>query len=188
MQVAAFLWIICLVFIQRPEQAPKAWVYLQAPFVMWSAAGLLGIFTLIPVKSFYRDFMKSIIVSCAALVVLMNAIEIVPTIPQRWNEKGPVENTVIAIQSEIDQNDLIIIDAPYDAVVWYYADLYSLPIRYFDKDLPFDRLFVVVESGVGQSLESVLQTRGPDLRKVDLEGSSLFFSSGALDTYLVPHK
>jgi uncharacterized membrane protein len=186
-QLAAFIWIFALVLIQRPERAPKAWVYLQALFMIWSAAGIIGILKLIPSKYSRRVPFSAIVVSSVLLVVLVSAIKLVPTIPDRWNEKGPVEKTVIDIKDQISPKDLIIIDTPYDAVTWYYAELYGLPMSYFNKNLPFNDLFVIVDTKDGQSLQSVLESRGPEDNQIDIENSSLIFGNGYLDTYLVPH-
>jgi hypothetical protein len=188
LQIAAFLWITALFLIQRPQPTSKIWIFLQAPFVIWSAAGMIGLGKVLPTKFTQRVPVAGIVVSAAVLSVLVFAIKLAPTIPDRWNEKGPVEMTVLTIKDQINTTDLIIIDTPYEAATWYYAELYGLSKNYFNKNLPFNQLFVIVDQLDGQTLQSVLQSRGPDLSLIDLDASYLIMNYGYLDTYIVPHR
>jgi hypothetical protein len=188
LQIAAFLWIVVLVLFQRPEPVTKIWTFLQALFIIWSAAGIIGLLKVLPVKFSRKVPVAGIVVSAVLLSVLVGAIKLVPTIPDRWKEKGPEEKTVIAIKEQLSTNDLIIIDSPFDAATWYYAELHGLSKSYFNKNLPFTQLFVIVVPSEGQTLESIIQSRGPDPSLTDLEASHLTFNYGYLDTYIVPHR
>lgn len=188
LQIAAFIWITFLVIVQRPEQAPKAWAFLQALFAMWCAAGIIGLFKLISKKLPLRVSLSGIVVCIAVMIISIGAIKLAPTVQNRWADKGPVENTIIAIKSQIDTSDLIIIDTPYDAASWYYAALYGIPSRSFNRTLSFQNLYVIVDTQDGQTLQSVLKSRGPDSNQIDLDNPNKVISYGYLDTYLVPHR
>jgi VanZ family protein len=162
LQIAAFLWIAVLVLFQRPEPVTKIWVFLQAPFVIWSAAGIMGFLNVLQSRFTKNISVAPIVVSVALLSILVGVIKITPTIHDRWIEKGPEEKTALAIIDQLNTNDLVIIDSPFDAVIWYYSKLYGLPDKYFNKKLPFDQLFVIVCPSEGQTLQSVLKSRGPD--------------------------
>jgi hypothetical protein len=188
LQFAAFLWITALLLIQRPEGVTKIWVFLQAPFMIWCAAGLVGLLKDLRLK-FARNLpVAAVLVGAAVLAALAAAAVIVPTIPRRWADKGPTENTVLALKDRLQPQDLIIIDAPFDASVWYYAHLYGLAESRFDQRRPFDRLFVIVSRADGQTVASVLQDRGPDPSSVDPAAAKFVLNFENLDTYLVSHR
>jgi hypothetical protein len=130
----------------------------------------------------------SIVVSVILLITLVDVTKLSLTIHDRWNQKGPEEKTVLAIKDQLNTNDLIIIDPPYDAGIWYYSKIYGLSGNNFNKYLPFNQLFVIVSPSMGQTLQSVLQSRGPDPNLTDLEAAHLTINYGYLDTYIVPHR
>jgi len=188
LQIAAFLWIAALILYLRPIGVTKIWAFLQAPFVIWSASGVMGFIKVLRLRVSQHISLPAVVVSFALLSTLVGDIKLTPTIHDRWNYKGPEEKTVIAIKDQVNTNDLIIIDQPFDAVVWYYSKLYGLSDSFFNKNLPFDRLFVLVSPSEGQTLLSVLESRGPDPNLTDLEDAHLTMNYGYLDTYIVPHR
>jgi hypothetical protein len=124
----------------------------------------------------------------AVLITAAGAIRALPGIPPRWAVKGAVENTVLFIKDQLDPQDLIIVDAPYDASIWYYSRLYGLTDSRFDRRLPFDHLFVIVSHTDNQTVPSVLQDRGPEAASVDPGAARLIMNFQNLDTYLLPHR
>ncbi len=188
LQLAAFLGIGALLLIQRPTGQTKIWAFLQAPFMIWSAAGLMGLLQILPIKPSRKVFLAASIVVIACAAITVNAIQVIPRLHASWVAKGPVENTAIAIHNQISPNDLIIVDSPFDAPVWYYTKLLGLSESYFDQSRSFDRLFVIVNPTGGQTLQSVLQSRGPGPELFDAASAQPLFSMGFLDTYLVPHR
>jgi uncharacterized membrane protein len=188
LQIAAFLWISFLILFRRPEGVTKIWAFLQAPFVIWSASGIMMFFKDLRIQLVKNISVASIIVSVILLSILVDASKLTPTIQERWNQIGPEENTVLAIKDQLNTNDLIIIDPPFDAGIWYYSKINGLSDKYFNKNLPFHQLFVIVSPSEGQSLQSVLESRGPDLNLIDLEHAHLTVNYSNLDTYIVPHR
>jgi uncharacterized membrane protein len=188
LQFAAFLWIVVLILFLRPGTMPRVWVFLEVPFVIWSASGIVGFLKDMNLKSARNVSVTAIVINLAMLGILTQVILLTPTIPDQWMDKGPEEKTILALKDQLTPSDLIIIDPPQDAPVWYYSKLYGLSDRYYFKSKTFDRLFVIVSSTDGQSLQSVLQSRGPDPNLFDLAAANLIMNYGYLDTYLVPHR
>jgi hypothetical protein len=188
LQIAAFLWIALLILFRRPEGVTKIWAFLQAPFVIWSASGIMLFIKDLRIKFAKNLSVASIVVSVILLITLVDVTKLSLTIHDRWNQKGPEEKTVLAIKDQLNTNDLIIIDPPYDAGIWYYSKIYGLSGNYFNKYLPFNQLFVIVSPSMGQTLQSVIQSRGPDPNLTDLEAAHLTINYGYLDTYIVPHR
>jgi hypothetical protein len=188
LQIAAFIWIAALMLVERPAGVTKIWVFLQAPFLIWCAAGWTGLLKDLRLRFARNVSIAAILTGVAVLIVAAGAIRAVPDIPQRWAAKGPVENTVLFIKSKLESSDLIIVDAPYDASIWYYSRLYGLADSRFDVRLPFERLFVIVSQADNQTVSSVLQDRGPQAASVDLGTARLILNYQKLDTYLIPHR
>lgn len=188
LQIAAFTWIATLMLVQRPIGVTKIWVFLQAPFLIWCAAGWMGL-----LKDLHLGFARhvsvaAIVTGVAVLIAAASAIRSVPGIPPRWAVKGPVENTVLFLKDQLEPRDLIIVDAPYDASIWYYSRLYGLTDSRFDRRLPFDHLFVIVSHTDSQTVSSVLQDRGQAAASVDPGAARLIMNFQNLDTYLLPHR
>jgi 4-amino-4-deoxy-L-arabinose transferase-like glycosyltransferase len=188
LQIAALIWLVLLVLFQRPAHVTKMWVFLQAPFMIWSAAGIMGLLKGLRLQFARNVPVAAVLVGFALILTTVYTVQALPGLPSRWAEKGAVEITVLSIKNRLDLQDLIIIDAPEDASFWYYARLHALPDSHFNKDQPFRRLFVVVSRTDGQTLQSVLRARGPDPESIDLEASQYILNHQHLDTYLVPHR
>lgn len=188
LQIAALIWVTALILIYRPVIGWKIWVFLQAPFMIWSAAGIMGLLKDFHLKVARNVSVGAIGIGIALLLTVVNIIPIVPTIPDRWAEKGPVELTVLSIKDRLTPQDLIIIDLPYDAALWYYSHLYGLADSRFNKLRPFDELFVIVSRSDEQTVQSVIQARGPDPALVNLEAARFLFNYQNLDVYIVPHR
>jgi hypothetical protein len=188
LHLALLIWIAVLILVQRPARLTKIWVFLQAPFMIWCAAGWMGLLKNLRL-AFARNIpVAAIVTGAAVLITAIVAIQVVPGIPQRWEVKSAAENTVLQIEDLLEPRDLIIVDGPYDAPIWYYARLHGLSNGRFDQRLPFDRLFVVVSLTNNQTVLSVLQNRGPERSSVDLGTARLLFNFQNLDTYILPHR
>lgn len=188
MQLAAFLAIGILVLIQRPRDETKIWTSLQAPFMIWCAAGIMGLIHMIPIKSSRKAFLATGIVLIALLATSVTAFRIFPHLRDNWVAKGPVENTANAIKTQLTPSDLIIVDAPFDASIWYYSKINGVSEAYFYQSRPFEHLFVIVSPTNGQTLQSILLSRGPEIDLVNTASAQLAFSIGFLETYIVPHR
>jgi hypothetical protein len=188
LQLAAFLGIGFLLLIQRPRAETKVWAFLQAPFMIWCAAGLMGLIQIIPIRLSRKTFLVKAMLTIAFLGLLIMAIRIFPHIRDNWLAKSPVENTAITLRDQISTRDLIIVDSPFDAPIWYYTETEGLSGSYYDQSLPFERLFVVVCPTCGQTLLSILKSKGPEADKFDISSAHLAFSFGFLDTYIIPHR
>jgi hypothetical protein len=188
-QVAAFLWVVGLLLYQRPSIDPKIMVFLQALFCIWCAAGIIGLLRGIRLKFIHNLPISAIVLAIAILPFTVTAIQILPTIAQRWSSKGPEEEAVLFIKNQIEPNDLIIIDAPFDAALWYYSLYYGVgDTSRFDKRRPFDHLYVIVSPDSDQTLETVIKSRGPDMVLVNEQAAKFLINFSRLEIYRVPHR
>jgi hypothetical protein len=109
-------------------------------------------------------------------------------IPVRWSSSGPVENMVRDLSQYAGPEDWVVVNAPFDAATWYYSHLYGIPEKSYSPHTNFDALWVIVNAGEGESIESVLLARGPDLDLVDLDSAQRIMNHGFLDVYTVQHR
>jgi hypothetical protein len=183
LQISAILWITILMLLQRPLGVTKIWVFLQAPLMMWCAAGWMGLCKDLRLGFARNVSLAAIVTGLAVLLATTSAIMEVPGISKEWAVRSPAENTVLSIRDQLGPRDLIIVDAPYDASIWYYSRLYDLADSHFDKRLTFDNLFVIVSKTDNQTIESVLQARGPEAFIVNPSEVRLVNNFQNLDTY-----
>jgi hypothetical protein len=188
LQLATILGIGSLLLIMRPRAETKVWAFFQAPFMIWCAGGLMGLIHIMPIRLSRKTFLAKVLLAIALLGLVVTTVKVFPHLQEDWGARNPVENTAIALRDQISPRDLIIVDSPFDAPIWYYTEIAGLSSSYYNQSLPFERLFVIVCPTCGQTLPSVLQSKGPEELTFDIASAQLAFSFGFLDTYLVPHR
>jgi hypothetical protein len=188
LQLVAILWIGAVLLGRRTVADAKVYVFLQAPFLIWAAAGLVGPFKEMRLKFARNVSLAGLIVALALGLVLIRGFQIIPTLPARWAETGAEERAIAYLKSQLTPQDLIIIASPFDAAAWYYAGRYGISENHFDNQQPFEHLFVIVSENDAQTLASVLQERGPDAALLNIDAAEWIQNMGYLDIYRVPHR
>jgi hypothetical protein len=63
----------------------------------------------------------------------------------------------------LQPGDLVVVASPNDAVFWYYARREKIPadLYFGSRDREYNRAVIIVNPNYEQTLESVLQERGP---------------------------
>ena len=185
---AAFIWLAAFLILRRPQMMDKIWVFLEALLAIWIAAGIMGPLREVRFRWPRLVPLASILIGLAMILPLVLAVQTLSSLPTVWAIRSPVENTAQWVRGRLQNGDLIIIDAPYDAQFWYYARLDGVSAKRFDQRLPFQRLFVVVSLSNQQTVDSVLHDRGPDPTQVNEATAKLVLNFGNLDTYEVLHR
>jgi Dolichyl-phosphate-mannose-protein mannosyltransferase len=163
LQLAAALWILILLLLQRPNAWTKVWVFLQPLMLLWAAAGIFGLLGLVKIRGIRLS---------ALAVVLLLAMEIwhsdrlIPQLPNLWAIHGNEENAVLFVKNQLQSDDKLVVSPPDDASVWYYAELHGIYDSVYQHDSAFDRLFVLVNPDEGQTPDMVLTERGPGVAAV----------------------
>jgi hypothetical protein len=189
LQAAALSWIFWLLIIQRPNAWSKVWVFLQPLLMMWAAAGTLGLLQKIRFKVVHRLSPAAIVFGLCLISGIWHAAWLVPQLPQAWTIRGDEENTVLFVQSQLRNNDLILVAPTDDAPVWYYSDLHAIPNSYFDFHRPnFNRALVLVNLSENQTLDSVIAERGPDPGLLNVGSARLINTIGKMQIFEVPHQ
>ena len=187
-QLAAFVGIAAVLIIQRLNAPVRVWLFLQPLMLIWGAAGTIGLLRGIRLKFTRGVSLAAIVTGAAFLIGLLATVRIIPTFPERWAEKGDVETTILYLESQLQENDFIVVTIPDDAPVWYYSLLHGIDNSHFDKRIPFERALALVEPVEGQTLKAVLAVRGPDEDILDIEAASLLKTFGKVQIFEVPRK
>jgi len=189
MQLAAILWSVTLILIQRMNAWAKTWLFLLPLVLMWAAAGSVGLLGKIRLK-FLRGLPLAVVFIGLALPAgFPFAAWLIPQLPAIWADQGPEEKAVMFVQSQLRGGDLIVVDSPDDAAVWYYSKLHHIPDTRFDlrKDAS-GRYLVLVDPGEGQTPGSVIAARGPDPSLLDARSCVLMQSFGKMQVFDCPRK
>ena len=184
--VAAALWLAVELPIQRPYPWPKLWSWLLPLFLIWGSAGLLGLVKGIKLGGKYS---LAMLLSGTAILIILAAslVGAVRSYPE-MNATGEVEATTLYLKGQLKQGDIVVVADPDDAPLWYYFLLHQIPASFVDniQHEPFQRAFVLVNPGYGQSLASVIDQRGPDIKRLDPGSARVVNQSGNTITYQVP--
>jgi 4-amino-4-deoxy-L-arabinose transferase-like glycosyltransferase len=188
MQIAVVLWLAVELPLQRPYPWPKLWSWLVPLFLIWGSAGLLGLFKGVKVGGKYN--LAELLCGAAILAVVGTSLAgAVRNFPE-MNATGEVEATTLFLKNQLRQGDIVVVADPDDAPVWYYFLLHQIPDSFVNniQHVPFQRAFVLVNPGFGQSLASVIDQRGPDIKRLDPASARVVNQSGSTITYQVAAK
>jgi hypothetical protein len=188
LQLAALLWIVALIIIQRPNAWGKVWLFLLPLMLLWAAAGIVGLLEKVRLKFLHGLPLAAIVVGLAVLVGIQHAAWLAPQLPGMWDAKRSEETTVLFVQSQLQAGDLVIVSPPDDAVVWYYSELHGISNSYFDTHASFDRLLVLVDPSEGQTPAAVIADRDLDQAVLDVGSARLLGTFGKMQVFEVKRK
>ena len=185
-QGAAILWIVVLILVQRPNAWAKVWLFLLPLMLIWSCAGIVGLLAKVRLKLLRGQPLALVVVAPALLVAILHAARLAPQLPDLWARRGSEETTILFVREQLKEQDLIVVAPPDDAVVWYYSDVHGISLSHFDVRLPFERVLVLVDALEGQTPDSVLAERGPDVAVLNVESARPLGTFGKLQVVEVP--
>jgi hypothetical protein len=188
LQMAALLWIVALIIIQRPNAWAKVWLFLLPLMLIWASAGIVGLLEKIRPKFWPGLPLAGLAVGLAMLAGIQHAAWLAPQLPGLWEGHGNEEEAVLFIQGQLRDKDLIIVSAPDDAVVWYYAQIHGIIEAHFDTTLPFDRALIMVDRLQGQTPASVIANRGPDPALIKVESCHLLQTLEKIEVFECQHQ
>lgn len=158
LQLAAAIWIIVLLLIQRPNAWSKIWLFLLPIALLWVSAGILGLLGLLRIKSIP---VSAIILGICVLPVLVRSVQLLPEFPDLWAMRGDEESAVVFVKDHLMPGDGLVVAPPDDASVWYYAEIHGISSALTQADDTV-RWFVVANPSEGQTPLSVMRERGPE--------------------------
>ncbi len=182
-QVAALVWLVPELVIQRPNPWAKIWLALFPVVLIWGAAGWIAPWLVFrPGVSRLANWAAGV---SLAVVLAAGAVYCLTAGPLAA-QTGPVEQSVLYLRAHLTAGDVVVVSPPDDAPTWYYWRYYSLPEIYLQtKNQRFQRAYVLVNLPFDQTVAQVIQERGPDIGFVRLDTARLVQSFGDDDLYQV---
>ncbi len=188
LQLAALLWIMILLLVQRPNAWSKVWVFLQPLILIWAAGGI-GLLGKVRLQFLHNLPLAALVLLVALLGGIRQAAQLVPQLPGLWAIRGDEEKTVLFVQSQLQEQDLILVAPPDDAPIWYYSALHGIPDARFDTQAPaFGRALVIVDAEADQTPALVIAERGPESTDLDVESARLLDTFGKLQVFELRRK
>jgi len=93
---------------------------------------------------------------------------------------------VLYLRDNIASDDIVVVSPPDDAPLWYYWQLYEMPKATLQtKNRSFQQAYVVVNLPGNQTIDQVINERGPDIGFVNLENQQIIGQFGNDDLFLV---
>jgi len=145
--VAAVLWCVPVLFIQRILPFPRVWLFLLPLYIASASSGItLLISRLLPVPTQHFSSHHAIFVLLFSAALSLNVI--VTQSPATGDELGYTETMARYLKSSLKSGDRVVAPFPSNAVLQYYFTFYTIPGEYlltdFDKS---QRIFVVINTG-----------------------------------------
>ncbi len=162
-QVAFIIAVPVTLLALRPNPWPRIWLSLYPLLLIWAAGGLVAGLQFLQKRLRVKAALASAVTTLAiAGLAALAAVNAVQSHPRLRSEAGPVEQTAIYLQGQLTQDDIVVIAPIDDAPLWYYFYKYNLSQDYFRRDVPFRKAYVLVSTNEDQTLQHVLDYRGPD--------------------------
>ena len=185
-QIPAALWIVSYVVIQEMKPLARIWVFLLALILLWAAAGLVSPFRRLHIKLFRNQSLAGILLGIGLLAVLAGGIyrsALYYPVPM-----GDPQQVTLFLKNELREDDICVIVPPDDLPYMYYFDLYNVPGKYiFDiRVRPFHRSLVVVNASYQQTVESVVDERGPELPFLLMNQARKITQTGDTSVFEIP--
>jgi len=185
-QLAAFVFIPIILLVQRPNAWAKIWQFLFPLLLIWAAAGLIGALQWLQIRFAQKIPLAHIGAGMmTAGLVAMAAVNAVRDHPGLRSAPGTVEQAAQYLKAHLTADDILIIAPVDDAPLWYYFYKYDLPQEHFHRDVPFRRAYVLVSRDQEQTLDGVLDLRGPDRGFLKMDTLRLVNTWGELELYSI---
>ena len=160
------LWCGFLIAVQQVAPWPRIWLFLLPLFLIWAAAGLIGLLGKISaLKTASKSRAAGWAVTASALVVtgLVTFQVLQLQTPNISRETGAYGDTLPAaefLKSYLQHGDVVIVTLPSNYPLKYYFELTGIPEEYYyhrKMGASFQRAVVVVNQLFGQNLADVIQ-------------------------------
>lgn len=184
------LWVIPLMLWQRPNAWARVWSYLYPLAFIWAAAGWAALARWGGESARTQaHWVRRVGGALPGLLVVagfvLNGAALLHACPGLACPMGEEEQTVAFLAPTLTDTDLVLVASPSDAPIWYYFRQYGLSRDRFRKDLPFFRSFLLVREHEGQTVESLIAYRGPELYFFNLDTLRQAAAFGGLIVYEV---
>ena len=189
--LAGVSWISSAIIIQRVAPWPRIWLFLLPFILVWASAGFVGILSIVLNKISWGNTLRLGILTAFILVpVSASLASSYRYYAENNGVTGDVEMVSVFLEQYLKTGDVVVVTNPNTITLKYYLHRRGLSSEFteLNKSKAIDRAIVVVNRGLGQNLEYVLERRS-FLDNVIPESAKLIYQSGRFQIYaLAPRK
>jgi len=197
LQLFLVLAILILLLLQRVTPTPRIWLYLEAFYLMFAAAGLIWLADLLLRGSkIAQPGLSERILSFAILLIFIgvftNALIARQQNPVEMDrDRSPEEYAANYLADHLKPEDTLVATGPVDIETAYYLSLRGIPFdRFYKRDHPVkiqNALLLVRENSKYKTPESVVDFFKLD-QALDLTAAELIFEYANVQIYSIPAK
>lgn len=177
---AIVLWVAPVIALQHPNLWPRVSSYLYPLGFIWVAGGWMGLLGLAG-----RRWLPATASVMVAAALMLGAGRALQTCPGLVCAPGEEAQAVAFLQPRLISTDLVLVESPSDAPVWYYFRQAGLSKDHFRKDHAFYRAFLLLRPDEGQTAEKLIAYRGPEIAFFNLDTLQFMASFSGLQVYQV---
>ena len=195
LQLSLALAVIILLVVQRVTPLPRMWIYLEAFYLMFAAAGLVWLAQILLRVIFGRPALEKVLaftimsIFIGVLVNTMIARQLNPALANR--DRLPEEYAAEYLVDHLSPQDTIVATSPADIQTAYYLGLQGIPYdRFYQRDHPVDiqnALVILRRNSKYKTPESVAGFFKLE-ESLDLAAAQLVFEYANVEIYSVPAK
>ena len=156
--LAAIIWLIPILLIQRPTMYERLWLFLLPLYLIISSSGIEYLLSIIIKKQFVYRIIIIFIVLSLTVGLGINIIKNKSVYYSK--ETGTLrdaENITIFLEDFLQPKDRIILGCPSEWPLPYYFDRYNISTSYFSNDLnKANRAFIIINTENDQNLDYCL--------------------------------
>lgn len=190
--LAAALFVLPAVLIQRPILLARVWVFL---FPLLVLAGVAGFSALIGVIAWKKPLRSNLQNAAAALALAAALLSGGRFMVSSWNHYDSIHYATSDGAALVTQHmreilrdgDVVVITPAYDSRFWFYFDFFKIPQRHIRdiKSQHFTRVLVIVASYQEGTLEELILSYGPDLGFMRMDTAQAIYQAAEFTVYEV---
>lgn len=143
MLLSGLAWFALVIVALRPLPWSRVWFFLVAPVAVWCSAGTAGLLKDLRIRPLRNMPASVLLVGVVALYLFSLAGQGLADLSTAPTEVGREEASVLFLQGQLRQGDLVFAPPPQDAPLRYYAQVHGIPEEYFDLDASHKRVFLL---------------------------------------------
>ena len=196
LHLAAGLGLAGILVVQQIVAVPKVWLFLLPLFLVWAAAGWVGLAKHIlqrrRVISAAWGENLTILATMGLTALLTYSALNNRAVGRAADPEGQSisQETALFLKDDLRDGDAVLAAVPINYPLRYYFLYYNVPAEYYYQDnlaAGYQRLLVVVEPGSKRPLEYVLERQGL-LPRVDISAAEIIHRSGLIAIYALPFR
>jgi len=172
--LSLLIFLVLYGVLQKPNLWPRV-IYYLTPFLMLALAfGLDALAAVLGrIFKYKRPLPAWLLPTGITLLTLFILLQTPNYSPMKNRLHGETEQIAERLAVSWQAGTLILIDYPEDMPFYVYMERVGLPATAVRWESPFTGAYIIVNDKENQTIESVIQNRGPELAFFDLPSASL---------------